>query len=90
MLVHNKFAYTQERETSDSTFWKCSLFRRFKCKARAITKMLQNEEYVRISNRVHTHPPDEYKIYGHRAKFNVEAAKNTEEEVFENEVYIIG
>jgi FLYWCH zinc finger domain len=55
MLIHNGFTYTLEREAKDSHFWKCSLFRRLMCKARAITKNFDGQELVRLTHRLHTH-----------------------------------
>jgi FLYWCH zinc finger domain len=55
MLYYNGFTYTLEREAKDSHFWKCSLFRRLMCKARAITKNFDGQEWVKLTTMVHTH-----------------------------------
>uniref|UniRef100_A0A336LHZ9 CSON002388 protein n=1 Tax=Culicoides sonorensis TaxID=179676 RepID=A0A336LHZ9_CULSO len=55
MLICNGFRFTKDREFKESINWKCSLFRRVKCKGRAIsTRNAEGEVIVRVTN-AHNH-----------------------------------
>lgn len=60
-LLCQGFEYVKDRDFSDSTNWRCSLFRRQKCRARAITKLIHGVTYVRLTNDSHSHPVNEYR-----------------------------
>jgi FLYWCH zinc finger domain len=61
-LVHDGFSYTKDRQSKTSSNWKCSLFTRFKCKARAVTKNIDGEDFVKITNATHYHDRNEHKM----------------------------
>jgi hypothetical protein len=62
-LVHQGFSFTVNRKLSDSCIsWKCTKYKRFGCRARAVTKFIKDYEYVKISKPEHTHSPDPNQI----------------------------
>lgn len=58
-LVHNGYFYLKNSDSNDRTFWLCSRFQKFKCKARAITRVIDGYEMVKIRSTPHSHPPEE-------------------------------
>ncbi|XP_053697281.1 modifier of mdg4-like isoform X14 [Sabethes cyaneus] len=60
-LIYNGFEYVKDRDFTDSTNWRCSLFKRRKCRARAITKEINGVTYVRLTNDSHCHEVREYR-----------------------------
>ncbi|XP_055594766.1 modifier of mdg4-like isoform X18 [Uranotaenia lowii] len=60
-LLYNGFEYVRDREFADSTNWRCALFKRRKCRARAITKDIGGVVYVRLTNDDHCHDVREYR-----------------------------
>lgn len=48
------------RKTNETTNWRCSNFIRFKCKSRAITRVINGVEMVKVSKPQHTHPIDPF------------------------------
>nr|XP_029723729.1 modifier of mdg4-like isoform X38 [Aedes albopictus] len=61
-LIHNGHAYTKDRQSAKTCNWKCSLFTRYKCKARAVTRDINGVVYVKVTNTLHYHPVEQYKI----------------------------
>lgn len=61
-LLHGGHAYTKDRQSSRTCNWKCSLFTRYKCKARAVTREINGIVYVKVTNTLHFHPAEQYKI----------------------------
>lgn len=57
MLLHEDFGYVREKQKQNTTNWKCSLHAKFRCKARAVTKELDGQHFVRITCGTHTHAP---------------------------------
>lgn len=57
MLLHEDFGYVREKQKQNTTNWKCSLHAKFRCKARAVTKNIDGQHYVRITCGTHTHGP---------------------------------
>ncbi|XP_058451164.1 modifier of mdg4-like isoform X22 [Malaya genurostris] len=60
-LMYNGYEYVKDRDFTDSTNWRCSLFKRRKCRARAITKDIRGITYVRLTNGSHCHEVREYR-----------------------------
>ncbi|XP_050084775.1 modifier of mdg4-like isoform X13 [Anopheles aquasalis] len=60
-LIYKGFQYVKDRDFPDSTNWRCALFKRHKCRARAITKHVGGVVCVRPSNFKHNHSVDDYR-----------------------------
>ncbi|XP_037029130.1 modifier of mdg4 isoform X36 [Bradysia coprophila] len=54
-LLINGHKYVKDRKTQETINWRCAFFIRFKCKARAITRIVNGIERVKETNGVHTH-----------------------------------
>lgn len=61
-LLYGGHAYTKDRQSAKTCNWKCSLFTRYKCKARAVTREINGIVYVKATNTMHYHPAEQYKI----------------------------
>lgn len=57
LLVHNNYTYIRNGEFCGTINWRCSAYRRQKCKAKAITVKYNGGEYVKLSHSVHSHAP---------------------------------
>lgn len=55
MLLFNGFSYVKDRSFNETINWRCSLFRKLQCRARAITKRIDGVEMVKASFNVHSH-----------------------------------
>ncbi|EDS31244.1 conserved hypothetical protein [Culex quinquefasciatus] len=62
MLLHDGYGFTKDRQTAKGSNWKCSLFRRMKCRARAITRTINGADMMKITQPYHTHGRDEYRV----------------------------
>uniref|UniRef100_A0A182J4G6 FLYWCH-type domain-containing protein n=1 Tax=Anopheles atroparvus TaxID=41427 RepID=A0A182J4G6_ANOAO len=60
-LIYRDFEYIKDRDFPGSTNWRCSLFKRLNCRARAITKMINGKTYVRPTNHQHNHTANVYR-----------------------------
>ncbi|XP_052864887.1 modifier of mdg4-like isoform X21 [Anopheles cruzii] len=60
-LIYRGYEYVKDRDFPDSTNWRCALFRRRKCRARAITKQVRGVTLVRPSNFPHCHSVNDYR-----------------------------
>lgn len=60
-LLHNGFTYTINRKLNDNlSSWKCTKYKKCFCKARAVVRIIKNEEYVKITNRnSHSHDTED-------------------------------
>lgn len=58
-LIVMGFRFSVDRVLIKSTNWRCASGHKSKCRARAITKMMFGKEMVKITNGIHTHPPDD-------------------------------
>lgn len=54
-LLINGHKYVKDRKTQETINWRCAFFIRFKCKARAITRVVNGIERVKETNGIHTH-----------------------------------
>ena len=54
-LILNGHKFVKDRQTNGTINWRCSYFIRFKCKSRAITKVIDGSEKVKITNGLHSH-----------------------------------
>lgn len=58
-LVHDGFSFTVNRKLNNGLIsWKCRKYKQCGCHARAVTKMIKGQEYVKLSKPEHTHPSD--------------------------------
>uniref|UniRef100_A0A182F8L4 FLYWCH-type domain-containing protein n=1 Tax=Anopheles albimanus TaxID=7167 RepID=A0A182F8L4_ANOAL len=60
-LLHDGHAYTRDRQSVKTCNWKCSLFTRYRCRARAVTKDIEGLIHMKVTNADHYHPKFEYK-----------------------------
>lgn len=54
LSVHG-YSYVVNRKNKTSTNWHCYVRNRYKCNARAVTKVIDGFERARITNPLHTH-----------------------------------
>ncbi|XP_021693989.1 modifier of mdg4 isoform X28 [Aedes aegypti] len=59
LLVHQDYTYIRNGEFGGTINWRCSAYRRQKCKAKAITVKHKGEEYVKLSYSEHSHAPND-------------------------------
>nr|XP_029723248.1 FLYWCH-type zinc finger-containing protein 1-like [Aedes albopictus] len=55
MLLYNGYAYIKDRQAQKSCNWKCSLFGKLKCRARAVTKEVNGRQMMKITKPLHNH-----------------------------------
>uniref|UniRef100_A0A182JNK5 FLYWCH-type domain-containing protein n=1 Tax=Anopheles christyi TaxID=43041 RepID=A0A182JNK5_9DIPT len=60
-LIYDRYEYIKDREFPLSTNWRCALFKRYNCRARAITKVKNGKTFVRLTNHGHNHTDKEYR-----------------------------
>ncbi|XP_062556512.1 modifier of mdg4-like isoform X31 [Armigeres subalbatus] len=76
-LLYNGHAYTKDRQSAKTCNWKCSLFTRYKCKARAVTREINGIVYVKVTNTLHYHPMEQYKVSYRRLGINTMALSDS-------------
>ncbi|XP_055704659.1 modifier of mdg4-like isoform X36 [Phlebotomus papatasi] len=54
-LVINGHQFVKDRLSHDSINWRCGHFQKFKCKARAVTKVYNGVEMLKITQGTHSH-----------------------------------
>uniref|UniRef100_A0A182PMY7 FLYWCH-type domain-containing protein n=1 Tax=Anopheles epiroticus TaxID=199890 RepID=A0A182PMY7_9DIPT len=52
-LIYQGYEYIKDREFMLSINWRCALFKRYNCRARAITKMKNGKTYFGVTRRGH-------------------------------------
>ena len=58
-LLYQGFSFTQNRKFSTGIIsWKCTKYKKWKCFARAVTRIVDDIEYIKISKPTHSHPED--------------------------------
>lgn len=57
-LVYKGYSFTQNRKFNEAISWKCTKYKKWKCHARAVTRVFNDNEYMKISKSHHTHPTD--------------------------------
>ncbi|XP_058130361.1 modifier of mdg4-like isoform X10 [Anopheles ziemanni] len=60
-LIYHNFEYIKDRDFPESTNWRCALFKRYHCRARAITRVINDKTFVRPTNHVHCHSSKDYR-----------------------------
>lgn len=55
MLIHEGHTYVKDRQFLETTNWRCSLFKKLKCRARAVTKDINGVGLVKFTNPLHSH-----------------------------------
>lgn len=58
-LIFRGHSYVKDRAFQETTNWRCALFRKHKCRARAITRRIHGQAMVKASNSYHTHGADD-------------------------------
>ncbi|XP_058057592.1 modifier of mdg4-like isoform X18 [Anopheles bellator] len=61
-LLYDGHAFTRDRQSVKTCNWKCSLFTRYRCRARAVTKDIAGVIHMKVTNIAHYHPREEYKL----------------------------
>uniref|UniRef100_A0A4Y0APV2 BTB domain-containing protein n=1 Tax=Anopheles funestus TaxID=62324 RepID=A0A4Y0APV2_ANOFN len=59
-LIYDRYEYIKDRDFLMSTNWRCALFRRHNCRARAVTKIRNGKTHVRLTNQGHNHTDEAY------------------------------
>lgn len=58
-LLYQGFSFTQNRKFPTGIIsWKCTKYKKWKCFARAVTRIVDDIEYIKISKPSHSHPAD--------------------------------
>lgn len=57
-LFHNGYFDNKNSGSHQRTFWLCSKYKKFRCKARAVTCVIDGYEMVKIRSTPHSHPPE--------------------------------
>lgn len=58
-LKHAGYSFTVNRKLKSSLVsWKCTKYKRFGCRARAVTKLVKGYEVMKLSKPHHTHSSD--------------------------------
>uniref|UniRef100_A0A8W7PAG2 FLYWCH-type domain-containing protein n=2 Tax=Anopheles coluzzii TaxID=1518534 RepID=A0A8W7PAG2_ANOCL len=57
LLVHEGYSYIGNGAFADTVNWRCSMHRKSKCRAKAITMKQGGREYMKLSHPTHNHPP---------------------------------
>lgn len=57
-LVYKGYSFNINRKVCGGVSWKCTKYGTWKCLARAKTRIIDNIEYIEISQGLHTHPVD--------------------------------
>ncbi|KAG5672368.1 hypothetical protein PVAND_002500 [Polypedilum vanderplanki] len=58
-LLYKGFSFTQNRKFQSGIIsWKCTKYKQWKCLARAVTRCVDDVEYIKISKPIHSHPCD--------------------------------
>lgn len=60
-LIHDGHGFSVQYGRGGRTYWKCSVYKRFKCQARVITKKINGWDAASITCGVHSHPVQPYK-----------------------------
>ncbi|EAT43952.1 AAEL004637-PA [Aedes aegypti] len=75
MLLYNGYAYIKDRQAMKSCNWKCSLFGKLKCRARAVTKTVNDRQMMKITKPLHNHTRSAYSFEKKNEKKNAEEKK---------------
>uniref|UniRef100_A0A182SMH1 FLYWCH-type domain-containing protein n=1 Tax=Anopheles maculatus TaxID=74869 RepID=A0A182SMH1_9DIPT len=57
LLLHAGYSFIRNGEFADTINWRCSMHRKRKCKAKAITIKNEEQEFVKLTHSTHNHPP---------------------------------
>jgi hypothetical protein len=59
-LVHDGFSFTVNRKLNENLIsWKCTKYKQYGCRARAVTRMIQGVDFIKLSKPEHSHPTEE-------------------------------
>lgn len=56
MLIYDGFTFFKDHYRSKSCNWKCSMSNKTRCRARAITQIIEDVEMVKVTFQAHNHP----------------------------------
>uniref|UniRef100_A0A182U8B7 FLYWCH-type domain-containing protein n=1 Tax=Anopheles melas TaxID=34690 RepID=A0A182U8B7_9DIPT len=74
LLVHEGYSYIGNGAFADTVNWRCSMHRKSKCRAKAITKKQGGREYMKLSHPTHNHPPKAKQRYTRPPPYVIEQA----------------
>lgn len=57
ILLCQNYRFVRDGKYVDTTNWRCSLYSKYKCKARAITRTVDENLVVKLTNPSHNHSP---------------------------------
>lgn len=70
-LIVNGAKFVKDRKTNETINWRCANFIRYKCKARAISRVVDGREMVKLSQSHHTHPVENANEEGTKMEYFV-------------------
>lgn len=73
-LIHDDHRFSKRFSKNGRTYWRCTVFNRFKCRARVVSKKINGWEMANINCGAHSHPPYDFNPR-RRAKTNFTSQK---------------
>lgn len=61
MLIFQGYKYVENRQSSKNTFWRCSRYVKFGCRATVVTSKNSESYPIRTSGPPHSHPKEKMK-----------------------------
>lgn len=58
-LVNGGYVYQRNRQIHERSFWRCSMYKKYGCRGRAITCIINGYEMVKKYPTKHVHPTQE-------------------------------
>lgn len=55
MLVFQGYKYVENRQSAKNTFWRCSSYVKYSCRATIVTSKDPNNVFVRLAGSLHSH-----------------------------------
>lgn len=62
MLCYNGYNFVENRQSTKNTFWRCSRYVKYGCRATVVTSKSPNELTIRTSGQQHTHDCEKTKF----------------------------
>lgn len=60
LLIYKNAKFVKDREFQETINWRCANFRRYNCRARVVTKLVNGAIMMKFTHAVHTHPNSLY------------------------------
>lgn len=54
-LIYEGHTFVKDRSYNETINWRCSLFKKERCRARAVTKNIHGCEMMKMTNPTHSH-----------------------------------